>query len=427
LWEIEEKINIMADIHKNKDLTIEEVFKLAIENHQQNKLEEAVKLYNQVLKIDPGYANVHNNLGVIHKNLGENQKAITYYEKAIEIDPNYIGANYNLGIIFQESGENQKAKVYYEKVIEIDSSHADAYYNLGTVSLKLGEVENYNTYRIKFYKLKSAGIASNANLDNIIPKFVKKIKHQKGITTFFDNNVISQLTNKDASTADFCDIFEKGQLSIENRFVKYSERVKYLSKTNARDRLYDGIPFATSQGVHSLITWKEKPIFKTTFDLTIYSMILQEVKPDVIIELGSGSGGSAIWLADTAAALGLDTHVYSFDINKPLTKHKKVTFIEHDLNGINNRENKIPCWELFNGKKIIIEDAHVNLENILYLFDTILKKDDYLIIEDSVGSKKGIISNFMNEKESKYELDQFFLDFFGTNITCCINSIFKRT
>ena len=31
MWEIEEKINIMADIHKNKDLTIEEVFKLAIE------------------------------------------------------------------------------------------------------------------------------------------------------------------------------------------------------------------------------------------------------------------------------------------------------------------------------------------------------------------------------------------------------------
>jgi hypothetical protein len=108
------------------------------------------------------------------------------------------------------------------------------------------------------------------------------------------------------------------------------------------------------------------------------------------------------------------------------TMHKKVTFIEHDLNEI-NKENKLPFWEHFKGKKIITEDAHVNLKNILHLFDTILKKDNYLIIEDSVKSKKAVISNFMNEKESKYKLDKFFLDFFGTNITGCVNSIFKYT
>ena len=413
-------------MNKNKDLTLEETFKLAVENYKKNNLIDAQNLYNQILKIDPGYTSVNNNLGLIHKNLGENQKAINYFEKAIEIDSNYLEANSNLGIIFQELGENQKAKKYYEKVIKLNPSDAATYYNLGTVSLILGEVKNYNTYRVKFYQLKSIGMVSNANLDNVIPKLVKKLKHQSGICTFFDNNVISHLTNKDKPTSDICDIFEQGQLSKENRFVTYSERVKRLSKTIGKDRLFDGIPFATSQGLHSVITWKEKSIYKTTFDLTIYSMMIQEVKPDIIIELGSGSGGSAIWLADTAAALGLDTHVYSYDINKPLAEHKKVTFIEHDLNEI-NKENKLPCWEHFKGKMIIIEDAHVNLKNILHLFDTILKKDDYLIIEDSVESKKAVISNFMNEKESKYKLDQFFLDFFGTNITCCINSIFKHT
>ena len=63
-------------------------------------------------------------------------------------------------------------------------------------------------------------------------------------------------------------------------------------------------------------------------------------------------------------------------------------------------------------------------QELLNLFDTILKKDDYLIIEDSV-QKQDIISHFSIEKEPKYKLDQFFLDFFGTNVTCCINSIFK--
>ena len=64
------------------------------------------------------------------------------------------------------------------------------------------------------------------------------------------------------------------------------------------------------------------------------------------------------------------------------------------------------------------------MKNILNLFDTILKEDDYLMIEDS-DNKHDVISKFLIEKESKYRLDQFFLDFFGRNVTCCGNSIFK--
>ena len=55
-------------------------------------------------------------------------------------------------------------------------------------------------------------------------------------------------------------------------------------------RLFDGLPFIASQGIHSLIKWKEHSLYKTSFDLVLYWMIMQNVKPDVIIELGSGDG-----------------------------------------------------------------------------------------------------------------------------------------
>ena len=51
-------------------------------------------------------------------------------------------------------------------------------------------------------------------------------------------------------------------------------------------------------------------------------------------------------------------------------------------------------------------------------------KDDYLVVEDS-DNKQEIIRDFAATKEPKYKLDQFFLDFFGKNITCSKNSIFK--
>ena len=152
-------------------------------------------------------------------------------------------------------------------------------------------------------------------------------------------------------------------------------------------------------------------------------MILEEVKPDYIIELGSGLGGSAIWFADIAKALGLKTHVYSLDIEKPDMKHPNVTFIKQDLYNIKELE-KIKFWNELNGKKILIEDAHVNIKNILYFFDKYLNRNDYLIVEDS-DSKADSIKDFIYQKDYKYKIDQFYLDFFGTNITCCTNSIFK--
>ena len=70
-----------------KNLTQAQTFDLAVQNHQNNKLNVAQDLYNQVLKINPNYFDAHYNLGIIFKELGELEKAKDCYEKAIEIDP----------------------------------------------------------------------------------------------------------------------------------------------------------------------------------------------------------------------------------------------------------------------------------------------------------------------------------------------------
>ena len=296
-----------------------------------------------------------------------------------------------------------------------------AYLALSHIIRKLGNIEESSDIYIKGLKLTSVETSSKSNLEVVIPKFAKKLQQQNGIPTFFDKSVILHLTKKPDSHTDFCCVFERGQLSKENRFVSFSERVKTIpSQCALADYLMD---YLSVHRKHPLIIkWKEHSLYKTSFDLVLYWMIMQNVKPDVIIELGSGDGGSAIWLADIASALGLDTHVYSYDINKPQLNHKKVTFIEYDLLKIDERFK--PLVELLSGRKLLIEDAHVNLKNVLNLFDNILSKDDYLIIEDS-GSKQEIIGDFAGEKEPKYKLDQFYLDFFGTNITCSKNAIFK--
>ena len=58
-----------------KDLTVKVAFDLAIQNHQNNNLQDAHNYYNKVLEIDPKHLSANNNLGTIFQELGKNQKA----------------------------------------------------------------------------------------------------------------------------------------------------------------------------------------------------------------------------------------------------------------------------------------------------------------------------------------------------------------
>lgn len=365
-----------------------ELLSQARENLKNSKSNEAIEIYDQIIKIDPNNYEAQNNLGVIYNQRGEKEKAINYYKKAVEINPDFIKGHSNLALIF---------------------------YNLG-------DLKNSIKHHVKFLQLKSKNVITSSDIDSVINNLAKKLQDQDQIPTFFDNATTMHITENKNSIVDYCKIFQDGQNSKLNRFVSFSERTSSLPK-DINYQLFKGLPFLISQGVHSLIYWKELPLFKTTFDLTIYSMILQEIKPDIIIELGSGLGGSAIWLADISNAIGIKTHIYSIDINTPKIKHENVTFVNCDLYNMQDLDKFINSYNI-KGNKIIIEDAHVNLLNVLNFFDKILEKDDYLIIEDS-ESKQKIINSFATLNSKKYKLDKYYLDFFGSNITSCINSIFK--
>ena len=42
-------------MNNEKNLTVKEVFKLAVKNHQQNKLGVAQDLYNKILEVNPDH------------------------------------------------------------------------------------------------------------------------------------------------------------------------------------------------------------------------------------------------------------------------------------------------------------------------------------------------------------------------------------
>jgi predicted TPR repeat methyltransferase len=160
--------------NKRKQL-IAETLQSAIQLHQQEQLDQAEKIYRQVLRKDPGhidalhflgllryqqgkteqglhlirkallkrpdYADAHNNLGIILKKQGKSEQAIMAFKTCLELTPDNTSALSNLGILFKEQGDFKQAIECYQQSIALNPAQTPAYLNLANILLSRDPVK----------------------------------------------------------------------------------------------------------------------------------------------------------------------------------------------------------------------------------------------------------------------------------------------
>ncbi|MGO9702594.1 MAG: CmcI family methyltransferase [Xanthobacteraceae bacterium] len=217
----------------------------------------------------------------------------------------------------------------------------------------------------------------------------------------------------------FLDRWEQG------RFVEYSRRersgIHYLPRFGTE---FGVDVLLTCQGAPSLMRWRGIPLMKNVFDFAMYPMLLAELKPRSIFEVGSGLGASAIWFADSLTALGIPGLVHSVDLAKVKIEHPCATFHQGDC----SEPERLFDPELLRSAPhpwLVIEDAHHNVEAVLEQFHKSLAPGDYLVVEDS-DVKREAIRKFLGVHPGNYLVDTQFTDNFGRNATCAADSIFVR-
>jgi cephalosporin hydroxylase len=263
-----------------------------------------------------------------------------------------------------------------------------------------------------------------------------KLIRQGGVPTFFDNAIQFELKRLGLTGTEG----KESRPSIESSEIELLVR---LSKFRSRQRLapmdertleslgWVRLPWeltqaqlSASQGVDECLTWRGIPLFKTAFDVALYPMLLAEVAPKTILELGSGPGGSALWFADVIRAHGLDTHIYSVDLHKPEVVDPRVTFIEGDCRDL---PSSLPA-ALLNGLPhpwVVIEDMHAETLTALRYFAGGACRGDYLIVEDST-MKFEALGAFHREWGSAFRVDTRYTDFFGRNATCSADGVLVK-
>jgi tetratricopeptide (TPR) repeat protein len=120
-----------AEAHYNLGLTLVRL----------DKVQEATRHWEQALRIKPDYVEAHNNLGIVLQQVGRAQEAMEHWEQALRIKPDYAEAHNNMALALWQAGRAQEAIEHWEQALRIKLDYAEAHYNLGGALVRLGRVQ----------------------------------------------------------------------------------------------------------------------------------------------------------------------------------------------------------------------------------------------------------------------------------------------
>src|SRR2546426_302647 len=91
------------------------------------RYEEAVKEYEEVIRLDPSLVEARVNLGLGYHMLGQYKRAVGQFEKALQASPALLGANLFVGIDYLKLGLPAKALPMLNRALRQDPSNLEAH------------------------------------------------------------------------------------------------------------------------------------------------------------------------------------------------------------------------------------------------------------------------------------------------------------
>ncbi|XP_041483488.1 protein O-mannosyl-transferase TMTC4-like [Lytechinus variegatus] len=103
--------------------------------------QEAIDAYREAIRLHPDYDQALNNLGNILRDLNQTEEAYTLISKAVHIRPTFAAAWMNHGIVQATLKKYQEAEVSYLTALKHRKHYPDCYFNLGNLYLVLGRTD----------------------------------------------------------------------------------------------------------------------------------------------------------------------------------------------------------------------------------------------------------------------------------------------
>lgn len=119
----------------------ETAFRMAVQRQQAGDGAEAVRIYQQIVAVDPGFAPAWINCGVALRTLGCIEAGVACLKRGVALKPEDAGARSNLGNALRAAGRLEEARDSHLAAIERDGAVGSFVYNLGLVLRDLGDLD----------------------------------------------------------------------------------------------------------------------------------------------------------------------------------------------------------------------------------------------------------------------------------------------
>ena len=164
---------------------------------QQKDYDQGIQFIEKSLEINNKNYSALNNLGNIFLELKKYPEAIEKYKKALNLNKNYTAAIYNLGNVYKAISKYKIALEYYYKAIISDPQFFDAYYDYAELLERTGRTEDALIYYSKLLELSpeypyllgsiirsKLSICQWKSLDEEIEKIKNNLFNKKTINAF---------------------------------------------------------------------------------------------------------------------------------------------------------------------------------------------------------------------------------------------------
>jgi tetratricopeptide (TPR) repeat protein len=217
------------------------------------RFDESVKECRKYLQMVPNDPNVLNTLGIALAKQGKSE-AVKYFNEALRVKPDFVDAHVNIGYILVFQGKLDEAIVHLAEALRINPNSAEAHYYLGQALMQMRKNNEAITHFEEALRLKPDWVEPMNNLAWFMAaghettihnpdKAIRLAQRACELTNYMEPSLLDTLAVAYASTGDFskaietaekalalCQSPEEDKLKekIENRLVLYKAGKPYI-------------------------------------------------------------------------------------------------------------------------------------------------------------------------------------------------------
>jgi len=353
---------------------------------QLKLFDKAIKYLKIALQKDKKNSIILNNLGNVHKELGEIEGALKYYDLAIKYKPDLAITYCNKGIILYEMNELESAIENYDKAIELDKNLEVAY------SYKANCLKELGRYDLSIINYDEAIKLNDKNTE---------VLHNKSIALLAMNNFSEGFMLYDArwKNAGFNSLrISTTKPKVKNLYDEKNKKILVWSEQGIGDEILFSRMLKDLVNIcnNSLILLDKRLhplLLRVNPNLNLFdkNININEIEYDVHMPIGD----LCLYFRNSIAS-------FLNNQNEFLKSDKKKTHIikENFSKSLNdkNKSNKIICGLSWSSKnKMLDKYKSTSLEELL----PILLNKNVEFISIQYGDTKEEISNF----NKKYQLE----------------------